>query len=395
MCPAGYSWEQIRENLLAGKTCLTPMADWEVVHGLRPRLCGTVPPFEKPPHYTRKKVRSMGQVALMATLTTEWALQHCQIAEEYLGSGNVGIAYGSTIGAEPAIRKFAERIGFNNTLTGITGATFIQLMSHTCAANLAQFFGIKGRVLPTNAGDTSGSQGIGYGFETITSGQQDIMVAGGSEALSMVGASFFDMLGAASCASDPTQSPRPFDQNRDGLVISEGAATLILESKGHAESRGALPQGRILAYSSLCDRPRHLHPNRDKLAQAMTMALEQAGIGAHEIGFVHAHGLGHREADIEESWAIYDVFGATVPVINLKSYFGHTQAACAAIESWLSLHLLNEGWIPPILSLTSPDTECAPLCYVRSMQSISKPYALVVTYSYSGVITVLILGAAP
>lgn len=396
ICPAGSNWESVKEHLRQGRTSVSPVSDWQEVKGLGPRAAGVVENFEKPKHYPRKKVRSMGRVALMSTRATEWALEQAQLTDHpLLGSGRLGIAYGSTIGAEPAIRKFAERIGFNNTLTGITGATFIQLMSHTCAANLAQFFGIKGRVLPTNAGDTSGSQGLGYGLETLQLGLQDIMVTGGAEALSMVGASFFDMLGAAS-HEDPSQKsiPRPFDTTRDGLVVAEGAATLIIEREKHARQRGCQPLGQILSYASLCDRPRHLHPRREALADAIRAALNQAGLTPETIGFVHAHGLGEKGADLEESWAIATVFGNQMPVTNLKSYFGHTQAGCAAIESWLVLELLNEGWIPPILNLDQPDPACAPLAYVREIIPCEKPYALLLSYAYSGVITVLILGSA-
>ena len=396
ICPSGSSWETVRDNLRKGVSAIKPIAEWAEVSGLGPRAAGMVEDFAKPAHYPRKKVRSMGRVALMATRATEWALTQANLLESpVLDSGQTGIAYGSTIGAEPAIRKFAERIGFNSTLTGITGATFIQLMSHTCAANLAQFFGIKGRVLPTNAGDTSGSQGLGYGLETLNSGFQDVMVAGGAEALSMVGASFFDMLGAASHGNPVERAlPRPFDRHSDGLVVAEGAATLVLERATHARQRGCEPLGQMLGYASVCDRPRHLHPLRASMVEAIRSALAQAELNPEQIGFVHAHGLGSKAADMEESWAIADVFGTNTPVTNLKSYFGHTQAGCAAIESWLVLALLNEGWVPPILNLEEPHPDCAPLAYARDQTSIQAPYALLLTYAYSGVITALVLGSA-
>ena len=331
----------------------------------------------------------------MATRVTEIALANAGLDQSpLLGSGQTGIAYGSTIGAEPAIRKFAERIGFQSTLTGITGATFIQLMSHTCAANLAQFFGIKGRVLPTNAGDTSGSQGIGYGLETLMTAKQDVMVTGGAEALSMVGASFFDMLSATSRAQDGAiTAPRPFDHLHDGLVVAEGAACLILERESHAQSRQAAPLGQIVGYASACDRPRQPHPGRHRMVQVMRSALQRAGLEPGQIGWVHAHGLATKSADIEESWAIAEVFGSQTPVINLKSYFGHTQAACGAIEPWLCLHLLSEGWLPPILNFEEPDPECAPLAYTTEKIMSTARYALHFCFGYNGVMTAIVLGS--
>jgi len=371
------------------------MPEWEAVDGLRPRVAGIVEGFERPSYYSRKKVRSMGRVALMATRVTEIALANAGLDQSpVLSDGQTGIAYGSTIGAEPAIRKFAERIGFQSTLTGITGATFIQLMSHTCAANLAQFFGIKGRVLPTNAGDTSGSQGIGYGMGTLATGRQDVMVVGGAEALSMVGASFFDMLSATSRAGgDQVTVPRPFDHIHDGLVVAEGAASLILEREDHARSRNAAPLGQIAGYASACDRPRQLHPSRGRMAQVMRQALEHAGLTPSQIGWIHAHGLASKSADIEESWAIAEVFGDQTPVINLKSYFGHTQAACGGIEPWLCLQLLAEGWLPPILNFHEPDPECAALAYATQELASQADYAMHFCFGYNGVMTAIVLGS--
>lgn len=396
MCPAGKSWEEVRDVLQAGHSCYQAMPEWSGVEGLKPKLGGLVPDFKKPDNYPRKKVRSMGRVALMATRTTELALETALLNDsEIITSGQTGIAYGSTIGAEPAIRKFAERIGFNNTLTGITGATFIQLMSHTCAANLAQFFSIKGRVLPTNAGDVSGSQGIGYGFETLASGQQSVMITGGSEALSMVGASLFDMLGTTSKVADPSLAVHgPFDSQRDGTVVAEGAASLILERGDHAQKRNAPAFGQLCGYASVCDKPRQLHPNREKIAGVIRKAIRSANLNPEDIGWVHAHGLAHQTADIEESHAIAQVFGSNMPVTCLKSYFGHTQAASAAVECWLALNLLNEGWVPPILNRTQPDPNCAELAYLEKIQEIPANYALLLTYSYSGVITALVIGSA-
>lgn len=397
VCPAGHSWAEIREKLRQEVSAIQPMpAEWSQVKGLRPRLAGIVQDFVKPAYYPRKKVRSMGRVALMATRVTELALAESGLEKTpILGSGQIGIAYGSTIGAEPAMRRFAERIGFQNTLTGITGATFIQLMSHTCAANLAQFFGIKGRVLPTSAGDSSGAQAIGYGFETLKAGRQCIMVTGSAEELSMIGASFFDMLAATSNAtSNDPGVPRPFDSQRDGLVVAEGAACLILERESHARKRNVKALGQILSYSAVCDRPRQLYPSRQRMAEVMQIALQQAGLNPDQIGWVHAHGLATKESDIEESWAIADVFGCQTPVINLKSYFGHTQAACAALEAWIGLQLLGEGWLPPILNFQQSDPDCAPLAYVQNRTACQGQYGLLLTYTYSGVITALVFGSA-
>ncbi len=150
LCPLGTHWDDVKTKLLAKTSSVTVQPGWEDVEGLRTRLGAVISGFERPAHYPRKKVRTMGRVALLATRATELALEAAGLLDhEALINGQTGISYGSTSGSPPAIRHFVEQVAISKTMAGITGAQFIQYMSHTCAANLAQFFEAKGRVIPT------------------------------------------------------------------------------------------------------------------------------------------------------------------------------------------------------------------------------------------------------
>ena len=162
----------------------------------------------------------------MAARATEIALEDAGlIGSPLLCDGSTGIAYGSTSGSPGAIDAWSERFYGRRSLRGIGANEYIRFMSHTCAANLSQFFEVRGRIVPTSSACTSGSQGIGYGYEAIKNGYQTIMLAGGAEELGLIDAAVFDILFAASTRNDePKSTPRPFDVRRDGLVCSEGAA---------------------------------------------------------------------------------------------------------------------------------------------------------------------------
>ena len=205
----------------------------------------------------------MGRVALLATRATELALEEAGLKESpVLHDHRTGVAYGSASGSPPALQYFLEQMQVHKTLEGITGAHFTQYMSHTCAANIGQFFEITGRIIPTSSACTASSQGIGYAYEAIKYGQQDVMIAGGAEELHVASAVVFDVVYATSKQNEhPDKTPRPFDVDRDGLVAGEGAATLILESLDHARQRGAPILAEIVGFATNCDGAHMVNPS--------------------------------------------------------------------------------------------------------------------------------------
>ena len=203
------------------------MPDWSDYDGLNTQLGAPAARFELSERYTDKATRSMGRVALMATRASELALIDAGLIDDPLmKSGQLGIAYGSSAGTPKAICDFGKMIDEKST-RGINATTYIKMMGHTAAVNLGVFLGITGRIITTSSACTSGSQGIGYAYETIRSGRQRAMIAGGAEELCVTEVAVFDTLFATSVRNDAADTtPRPFDAERDGLVLGEGAGTL-------------------------------------------------------------------------------------------------------------------------------------------------------------------------
>ena len=397
VCPLGQDWPAVRERLRAGRSGVAIIPEWSVYEGLDTRLAAPIVDFTIPEHYPRKKIRSMGRVALLATRATEMALADADLlGRDIVSSGAMGIAYGSTSGSPPAMEVYARHF-LANTISGIAATDYVQFMSHTCAANLALFFGITGRLIPTCSACTSGSQGIGYGYETIRMGRQQVMVAGGAEELHPIDAAVFDIMFATSTRNDePGRTPRPFDRGRDGLVVGEAAATLILEDLEHARARGARILAEIVGFGTNCDGRHITNPDAAGMQRVMELALEDAGLTADRVGYVNAHGTATKLGDIAESLATSRVFGPRVPVSTLKSFMGHTLGACGAVEAWLSIHMMREGWVAPTLNLDDVDPECAPLDYVRGgPREVVVEHAVSNNFAFGGVNTSLVFRRWP
>lgn len=367
LCALGQDWDSVRAKLRSGTSGVSVVPEWEGYDGLKTRLGAPVGDFSIPAHYPRKKTRSMGRVALLATRATELALTDAGLLDtDLVTDGSMGIAYGSTSGSPPAMEVYARAVTGNRSIKGIAATDYIQLMSHTCAANLAQFFGIKGRIVPTCSACTSGSQGIGYGYEAIRFGRQTTMVTGGAEELHVIDAAVFDIMFATSTRNDqPERSPRPFDADRDGLVVGEGASTLILEDLDHALRRGARIYAEVIGFGTNCDGRHVTSPDAEGMRRVMELALDDARLAPGEIGYVNAHGTATELGDIAESLATQHVFGRPVPISSLKSYFGHALGACGALEAWITIQMMREGWFAPTLNLDRVDPRCGVLDYLR------------------------------
>ena len=389
--PIGNDWATIAESLRSMRSGIRHMADWEIYDGLNTRLGGPVENFERPDHYTRKTVRSMGRVAMMATRASELALEDAGLIDDpLLSSGKVGVAYGSSTGTPDATRDFVQMMSAHTT-SGINANTYIKMMAHTTAVNIGIFFSLKGRVFTTSSACTSGSHGIGYAYEAIRHGQQIAMVAGGAEELSATEAAVFDTLYATSTMNDqPQRTPRPFDADRDGLVVGEGAATLILEEYDHAKARGATIHAEIVGYGTNSDGAHITQPNKETMKIAMQLALEDQGVEPEQIGYVSAHGTATDRGDIAESHATLAAVGAK-PISALKSYTGHTLGACGAIEAWAAVNMLREGWFHPTMNLDRRDPECAELDYiVDDCRNIETDFVMSNNFAFGGINTSLI-----
>ncbi|MFZ6751406.1 beta-ketoacyl-ACP synthase [Undibacterium sp. Ren11W] len=390
--PIGNDWRSIRARLGEYRNAIVPMTEWADYDGLNTKLGAPAAPFALSEKYTRKTMRSMGRVALMATRASELALLDAGLLEHtLLKSGQMGVSFGSSAGTPSAIGDFGRMMEDRST-KGINATTYIKMMAHTAPVNIGVFFGLTGRVITTSSACTSGSQGIGYAYEAIRAGKQLAMIAGGAEELCATEAAVFDTLFATSVKNDaPGTTPSPFDAGRDGLVIGEGAGCLILEELDHAQARGATIYAELVGFGTNSDGCHVTQPNARTMQTAMQLALADAGLQASDIGYINAHGTGTQQGDIAESQATAQLFGTRTPISSLKSYMGHTLGACGALEAWLSIEMMREGWFAPTINLQQVDTQCAPLDYImHEGRQLQTDYVMSNNFAFGGINTSLI-----
>jgi 3-oxoacyl-[acyl-carrier-protein] synthase II len=218
------------------------------------------------------------------------------------------------------------------------------------------------------------------------------MVAGGAEELSASEAAVFDTLFATSlCNNAPEKSPRPFDRDRDGLVIGEGACTLILEEREHALARGAKIYAEIVGFGTNSDGLHVTQPDSNSMQTTMLLALQDANLDASAIGYISAHGTATTHGDIAESHATASLFGTKTPISALKSFTGHTLGACGALEAWTAINMMNEGWFHATANLENIDPACAEMDYITDdIRLLNCDYIMSNNFAFGGINTSLI-----
>ena len=356
----GHDWPAIKAAMQAGRTGVRYMPEWEGLHDLRTRLGGAIDDFDHTAVFPRKTARSMGRVAGLAVHAAQVALQNAGLlGDPVLSSGRAGIAFGSSFGSTAPTVDFV-RFMQTGKVHGLNATSYIRMMSHTTAVNIGVTFKITGRIITTSSACTSGSQGIGYAFEAIRSGRSDIMIAGGAEELCPTMAAVFDTLFATSTDNDhPARASRPFDQDRDGLVIGEGAGALVLEALEHARARGAPILAEVIGFGTNSDGAHITQPAAATQAAALRLALDDACIAPGDVQFISSHGTATQSGDIVEAQSTFAVFGGQIPVHSLKGHFGHTLGASGAIEAWLAIEMMRERWFPATANLATVDPLCA------------------------------------
>lgn len=393
--PLGCDLGEAAARLRANDHGITTMPQWDALSHFAPRVAAPVviPAALEIPH---RAARTMGRVAQLATVATTIAIRDGGLGADEFADGTIGLAYGSTHGSSKANEDWVRKLLSQNGFLGMTATTYLKFMSHTTSANLATHFGIHGRVISTSAACVSATQAIGHGFEMIGSGLSEVMLCGGAEELHFSHAAVFDMLHAASKAfnTTPELTPRPFDRRRDGLVVGEGAGTLVLEEYERARRLGKRIYAEIVGYGTNCDGTHVTNPSADGMRGAMELALRSAGCGPEQIDYVNAHATGTTIGDTAESQATHALFGRRVPVSSLKGSLGHTLGACGALEVAFSIAMLREGWIAPTRNLEVVGDDCAPLDYVMGESRHARLQRVICNkFAFGGINTSLVLAA--
>ena len=394
--PLGCSVDEAFLRLQKYENCVEYDTALEEYENLNSKLCTKVQGFETPEHFTRKVLRTMGKVAILSTALTEEALADAGLLnDEVITNGETGVSYGSSSGSLESIIDFYT-MDVEKKVRCVNSGSYIKMMPQTTTVNISLYFKTKGRLIPTSTACTSGSMGIGYAYEAIKNGYETVMIAGGAEELHASHIAIFDTLYATSLKnSTPKLTPSPFDKDRDGLVLGEGAGTMILEEYEHAKRRGAKIYAEIIGFGTSTDGTHITNPCHETMGSALSLAIKDANISPDQIGYINAHGTATLQGDIAETTATYNVFKRKVPISSLKSYTGHTLGACGAIEAILSIEMLNSGWFAPTLNLNNPDKNCAPLDYITGDgREINTGTIMSNNFAFGGINTSLIFKKA-
>ena len=390
----GNSWEECQARFEAQENAVCFMEEYPKINDLRTHLAAPILDYQHPPEWGRKEMRSMGRVSKYSVHAAKLALENAGcftngVLDPYIQSGVMGVAGGSSTGSTDAIISMAKL--FLEGQSDCNANTYVKMMPHTIVANIAIFFGLKGRILPTSSACTSGSHAIGYAYESIKYGKIPMMLAGGGEELCVSEAYVFDSLYATSIKNTtPKLTPSPFDAKRDGLVLGEGACFLILESEESMLKRGVKPLAEIVGFGSTCDGTHITRPQSQTMRDAMRLALEDANLDAKQIGYVNAHATATEHGDIQESLATYELFGEDIAISSLKSYLGHTLGACGAMESLFSIMMMREERFYPTINLNEIDSHCAKLNYLQKITSLNCEYVMNNNFAFGGINTSLI-----
>lgn len=393
----GKDWPEIERRMRAGETGTRYIKEWDRLSDLTCKVGAPADCFQHEGFYPRQKIRSMGRVAVLAVDSAERALKHAGLLDDpVLKSGRAGVACGSSFGSTAPIRDFVAFLD-SGKAGALNATSYIRMMAHTAAVNISVTFGLTGRVITTSSACTSGSQGVGYGFETIRADAADIMVVGGAEEFCPSMAMVFDRLYATSAGANetPEQACKPFDATRDGMVVGEGAGFLVLEELEHARARGATPLAEVVGYATNADGAHISHPAMETQARVMREALASAGVDAGAVGYISGHGTATVAGDVVESQATREAYGESVPFHTLKGHFGHALGACGGIEAWLGVEMLRTGWVCPIANFREKDPRCADLDYVGAGgRTIHAEYFVSNNFAFGGINTSLVFKRA-
>lgn len=395
----GNSWEEMRAKFFEGKNTVRYMSEWDGYKDLNTRLAAPILDYKHPQEWDRKQLRSLGKVSCYSVHAAGLALKDAGLlnGEELQAAnldpsvqdGRMGVASGSSTGSTDSILDMAKLV--LDMDSGFNANTYIKMMPHTTAANIALFYSLKGRIIPTSSACTSGSHAIGYAYESIKSGSIDMMLAGGAEELCVSEAYVFDKLYATSVKnSTPNLSPTPFEKDRDGLVLGEGAGFLVLESEESALKRGAKIYAEVVGFGSTCDGTHITRPQSATMKAAMSLALRDANLEPKSVGYVNAHATATKHGDIAESIATNELFGEDIAISSLKSYLGHTLGACGGLEAIASIMMMREELFFPTINLNVIDLECAKLNYLKEPTPIKTDFVMSNNFAFGGVNTSLI-----
>lgn len=392
----GNSVDDVWNALLAGETGVKAFPEWAVHKGLRCLVAAPAHPYDSS-YLPRKARRTMSAMSEMATIATVQAMEQAGFARDNLWGGldepRTLLSMGSTTGSPGTLEEQFRRMIEKGGPEGQYSTTFFKIMNHSVPANVASALAYQGPMLSPSSACSTSAQAMVLGWELIRSGLYDLVIAGGADELHYTSNATFDVVQAASIGFNdrPTETPRPFDRARDGLVCSEGAAVVVLESEAHLEKRGGRPLAEFVAGAYHCDGTHMSQPQTPAMVKVMTQSLKRAGLQPEDIGYVNAHATGTLLGDAEEARSLDAMFGRKTPVSSLKGHFGHSLAACGAIEVISSVKMLGAQKIIGTRNFVERDAAIPALSLPRGVVDAKFSTFLSNNFAFGGINTSLIV----
>lgn len=358
--PIGNSVETFWNNLIEGKSGISTIESFDA-SDLETRIAGEVKNFDAEGRWGRKEARKLSRFAHFALAAAEQAFEQSQLSLEKTNRERVGVYVGSGTGGIPTLVENVD-ILYHRGASRVNPNLISMMIDNMAAAHISIRFGTLGPSMAHVTACSAGNTAIGEAYRAIRNNEADVMFAGGSEAaMTKVVFSSFSNAKALSTKNDtPTLASQPFDKDRDGFVMSEGAGILILESLEHALKRGAPIIGEMIGYASNSDAYHHVasHPEGTGAFLAMKNALNNAGITFEEVDVISAHATSTRAGDLSETIAINRLFNERaeeIPVVAIKSTLGHLLGAAGGVQAIALLKTLEERIIPPTINLHNLD----------------------------------------
>jgi len=387
----GSNLNEVKDSLYKGKSGIVIDSERKEF-GYRSALTGMVPVPNLKKQLSRRQRMSLGEESQYAYIATVEAFKNAKIDQHFLDTNEIGILYGNDSTAKSVIESIdVMREKKDTTLVG-SGAIF-RAMNSSVTINLSTIFRLKGINFTISAACASGSHSIGMGYHLIKSGMQDTIICGGAQEINKLAMGSFDGLGVFSVKEeDPTKASSPFDSNRDGLVPSGGAATVILESYESAIKRGAPILGEIVGYGFSSNGDHISTPTAEGPMRAMQKAIDDAKVAATNIDYVNAHATSTPIGDANEAKAIFNVFGENGPYVSsTKSMTGHECWMAGASEVIYSMLMMQHSFIAPNINLKSPDDDAKKLNLVTETLTKKIDVFLSNSFGFGGTNSALII----
>ncbi len=383
--PLGNDVPTTWNSVIAGRSSAGPITQFDAT-GYKTRFACEVKDFDVTPLVGKKEARRMDRFTQFAVSAAKQALDDSGVAVTPDDSWRAGVFIGTGIGGIGTLESEIRQLAVKGP-DRISPFLVPMMLPDTAASQVAIQFGLRGPNMAVVTACASGNNAIGEAVDCIRRDAADVMLAGGADAaiIPIALGGFANMTAISARNEAPQCASRPFDKDRDGFVIGEGAAVLVLEEAEHARARGAKIYGEVLGYGSSDDAYHVTAPEENGTGAAMAMraALKQAGLRLDQIDYINAHGTSTPLNDRSETAAIKTVFGEAayqVPISSTKSMTGHLLGAAGAVEALFCLKVINEGIIPPTINYEHPDPDCD-LDYVPNTAR-QKPVNIVMSNSF-------------